>query len=146
MNDSSKNIIIVPVSEDAQTRLLLHGMHEETIFYNRMNFSMLIEALLFTSLLSANGLKPENGRVAQICGWVGLLVAVFWWLVQFDKRRMLDTLVKRIEDDVPDVAKTWELNKERYRFEVEATNMLVWFPPLLCGAASIALLVITYMR
>jgi hypothetical protein len=34
------------------------------MFYNRINFFRLIEALLFTALLEADGLKPENAASA----------------------------------------------------------------------------------
>jgi len=127
--------------QDAMTRILMHGMHEETMFYNRINFFMLIEALLFTSLMQAEGLKPGNSASAAICAGVGILVTIIWFIVQFDKFRMFRAVSERLENDVPDFARTLLVLRRMYPQEVQATKMLTWFPATVCGSAWLVLLI-----
>lgn len=132
----------VVIEQDVLTRILMHGMHEETMFYNRINFFMLIEALLFTSLLQAEGLKPSNAWSAAICAVVGILVTFIWLRIQIDKYRMFTAISKRLEDDVPDFARTLEILRQMYPREVRATKMLTWFPATVCGIAWLVLLIV----
>jgi hypothetical protein len=148
MNDAVEHEANRPgVQEDVLTRILMHGMHEETMFYNRINFFILIEALLFTSLLTAGGLKRENVTIAATCGVVGILVTVIWLIVQHDKFRMFKAVSKRLEEDVPDFAQTLRVLKEMYpRGEIHATKLLAWFPAAICGLAWLGLLFYASVR
>lgn len=131
-----------PLSEEAMTRILMHGMHEETMFYNRINFFMLIEALLFTSLVSANGLVRQNADVARICALVGLLVSLIWGLVQVSKGRRVKAMGERLRRVVPDFSASLALPVKLHGLELPATRILAWVPPTICGLGWLTLLVL----
>jgi hypothetical protein len=127
------------LSDDAMTRILMHGMHEETMFYNRINFFMLMEALLFSSLVSANGLSAQNSNLTMICSSVGILVSLIWLVVQRAKARRVKYLGERLLRDVPDFAESIAFGK-KYGIELPATEIIAWFPPTACGVAWLTLL------
>src|SRR5688500_254186 len=78
-------------------RLLQHGIHEENVFYNRLNFFLIFESVLFTALLAAYG---SDKQPPPLLMWtvpaVGFVTSVFWLLVQYDKLMLVKTLVERI--------------------------------------------------
>src|SRR4051794_36384046 len=109
-------------SEDTLTRILMHGIHEETIFYQRLNFFFLIEALMLGSLLQTGPSQagPSDHRVphlVEIVSIVGLLTSVVWLLVQLDKLRLLTTIITVLKEAAPEFAETIRRAKQGSRID-----------------------------
>ncbi|HEU0016047.1 MAG TPA: hypothetical protein VFQ45_20385 [Longimicrobium sp.] len=129
------------LSAEERERLFTHGMHEEGVFYHRLNFFLLCESLLLASVVSGvSGDKPLSPTVVTgICG-LGVLVSLFWWFAQIDKLRLVKILEKRIAEALPEFAETIYLLESRHsqwsaiRGWSANTALAYFFPPLFISA------------
>lgn len=129
------------LSEEARTRLLMHGMHEETIFYNRLNFFFLIEALLLSAVITAySGKRPAPQIMFQSIAAVGALTSFIWLLVQLDKLLLVNTLVRRLKKAAPEFDET--IRQNRWAHVLPATNTLAWAIPVLFLGVWLVLLIV----
>ncbi|HEX6369182.1 MAG TPA: hypothetical protein VF006_09630 [Longimicrobium sp.] len=162
---STSNMEVVATSDDTakerirrgdellpeeQQRLLTHGLHEENVFYNRLNFFMVCESLLFAAAVTA--ISGENPRatliVLPIC-ILGLLVSTLWLYVQLDKLVLLRVLEVRAEEAFLEFKETIGLAEQQrlliLRKEKSVSGVLAWTFPLLFILAWIGLGVITLL-
>jgi len=126
---------------EERQRLFAHAMHEETVFYNRLNFFMVCESLLFAATIS--GLSGNNRAldpiIIPICV-LGILVSLLWWFAQVNKLILYKTLVDRLE--------TFEEMKES--FEMADSRRLVgripgWSASSILAHAFPALFMLTWL-
>src|ERR1044072_6417735 len=89
---------------EERQRLFAHTMHEETVFYNRLNFFMVCESLLFAATIS--GLSGNNSPLRPIiipmCV-LGILVTLLWWIAQVNKLVLFKTLEGRVKEACKDL-------------------------------------------
>ena len=111
-------------------RLLQHGIHEENVFYNRLNFFLLFESVLFSAFLSAQSSdRPLSSTLAWTVVGLGLLSSVFWLVVQYDKLMLVKTLVKRIVEYLPEFGETIRQAQAKRGANIRATEALALVTP-----------------
>ena len=77
---------------DYREHAFAHAMHEESIFYNRLNFFLVFESVLLGALVTSFGdnEKPPYLLLAMICVF-GFGTSMVWLAVQFDKLVLIET-------------------------------------------------------
>ena|SRR5688572_29205000 len=113
-------------------RLLQHGIHEENVFYNRLNFFLIFESVLFTALLTAYG---SDKQPPPLLMWtvpaVGYATSLFWLVVQYDKLMLVKTLVDRIVEHLPEFGVTIARAQAKGGANIRATEALALIVPYL---------------
>jgi len=79
---------------EERERLFTHGLHEEGIFYNRLNVFLVCESLLFAAAVAGGNNGLPKGVVTFICG-LGAVVSLIWWYGQVNKLVLLKVLEQR---------------------------------------------------
>lgn len=95
-----------PFDADQQNRLLEHGIHEENVFYSRLNFFSVFEGVLLTALVSLDAREGSLPELSWLIPVIGLVVTVMWWHAQEKKRQFVEILGKRIEESLPEFKDT----------------------------------------
>jgi hypothetical protein len=132
---------------EERERLFTHGLHEENIFYNRLNVFLVCESLLFAAVVSAlsGESRPERPVLALMCV-VGVLVSLLWWVAQANKLALYKTLVARARRELDEFRDTLETNqREGWKGVLQncsgSTMLAHAFPVLFTAAWSVLLLV-----
>lgn len=141
------------LSSEAKSRLFQHGLHEEGVFYNRLNFFLVFESLLFAATMTVLSEETAmSSELVKLMVWIGIIVSVVWAYAQLNKLVLLKTLEKRALDACPEFAETVRLaNEHRYWIvrlvrSPSANTFLAWFFPALFLACWIAILAIRAAR
>src|SRR5262249_52274901 len=90
---------------DQVNRLWQHGMHEERLFHDRLNYFSAIQAGLLAVFAILYQKEPAPGVFAPLTA-VGLAFALLWLRVQVRHWRYCLHLFERIKRAVPDYAET----------------------------------------
>lgn len=114
------------LAADDRERIFTHGLHEEGIFYNRLNFFLVFESLLFAGIISGYSGKdaPPAAIATPIC-ILGMLVSVLWWYAQVNKLILLRTLEKRAEELFDEFRETVRLANEQRVLRVWSANVVL---------------------
>jgi hypothetical protein len=131
---------------EEQARLFAHAIHEEGVFYNRLNFFLVFESLLFAAAISGFSGKdaPPRQIIVPVCA-IGVVVSLLWWYAQVNKLVLLKALEERIKAAFTEFRETIQVaNKRRWTLRVwllkrlwSANQLLAWLiPPLFLGAWS----------
>jgi len=121
------------LSPEEKARLFTHGLHEEGIFYNRLNFFLVFESFLVAAAVSGfsgKGAPPFGFPIAI----VGLMVSFLWWYAQVAKLAILKTLEERVEEAYLDFQETISLStrkRQQYHLHWSATRLLAHALPLI---------------
>ncbi|HEX6041069.1 hypothetical protein [Longimicrobium sp.] len=102
------------LNPDQCERLFAHGIHEENVFYNRLNFFMVCEALLFAGAIS--GMmedKPASRSLIVFICMIGTIVSLLWWFAQVNKLVLLRTLEHRLIETFPEIRESIEIADKR---------------------------------
>jgi hypothetical protein len=128
------------LDREERARLFQHGIHEEGVFYSRLNFFLLFESLLFASALSGFGNDgPPIEVTAVVCG-VGFGGSVLWWYAQANKLVLLKTLEDRLVEGFDEFRESVGLADRKRVVRVWSANtVLTWAFPLLFAAAWVCL-------
>ncbi|MGH9419373.1 MAG: hypothetical protein ACRD3J_05310 [Thermoanaerobaculia bacterium] len=91
-------------------------MHEETIFYSRLNFFLLFESLLFGFVLTT-GATTESAayRLRMPVVALGIAVSLVWAYAQRRKLSYLKVLEKRLPRHLPEFKETVDLARKSRR-------------------------------
>jgi hypothetical protein len=102
--------------EVERERLFTHGLHEETIFYNRLNIFLVCESLLFAAVVSglSGENRPEPSILRLMCG-VGIVLSLLWWVAQINKLALYKTLVDRARVELDEFRDTLSMNEAKPR-------------------------------
>ncbi len=86
------------LENDQINRLWEHGTHEDTIFYNMLNFFLVFESVLLgvVGLLYSKTASPEP--VLKIIGALGLSVTLVWEYAQIKQRRYIKIISARAQN------------------------------------------------
>jgi hypothetical protein len=130
------------LTEVERERLFRHGLHEEGVFYNRLNFFLVFESLLFAAVIAhvtRNDAQPLE--VTTLVCVVGIIGSVVWWYAQANKLVLLKTLDDRIEEGCDEFRETLMLANKKRIFKIWSANaVLAHTFPLGFGIAWSALL------
>jgi hypothetical protein len=129
-----------PESSDAErARLLDHGMHEEGIFYGRLNFFLLFESVLLgTVIQTATASGPAVKRLQVLAFALGLAVLAVWAYAQHRKLRYLKCLEARLAERLPEFKEIKEGKggfPEARRRSISANKLITYAVPTLIFAA-----------
>jgi hypothetical protein len=135
---------------EEQQRLLTHGLHEENVFYNRLNFFMVCESLLFAAAVTAiSGENPQATLIVLPICILGVLVSTLWLYVQLDKLALLRVLEIRAEEAFREFRETLLLAERRrvagLQKKKSVSGVLAWTFPLLFVLAWIGLAITTLL-
>ena len=132
------------LEDDQRARLFAHGLHEEGVFYNRLNFFLVFESLLFAATMSVLASTTPLARpLVTLMVIMGILVSLVWLFAQVNKLVLLKTLERRAKIECPEFTETIRLAHERRFIAVARANtFLAYFFPLLFTGCWVAILVI----
>jgi len=87
--------------DERWNRMLQLAIHEDLIFYNRLNFFAVIETVLLAAVASSSA---AAGRLLHVLLLVmGLLVTIMWSVAQIRSRRYVRVLVRRLKTELPEL-------------------------------------------
>lgn len=122
---------------ERRARLFQHGMHEEGVFYNRLNFFLVFESLLFAVAVGGFGKDdaPPLAIITLVC-IVGLIVSLIWGYAQINKLVLLKTLEDRLEQELTEFKETIGVADRQRIFRVWSANSVLAYtmPTLFAGA------------
>lgn len=130
-----------PDNEDQKNRLLQHGIHEETIFYNRLNFFLVFESVLLATLVSFDAQTSPLPELAWLLPTLGIFITVIWWISQESKRRFLEILGDRVEQELPEFKATIALKNRGKKRSFSASTLITHSIPAIFLLLWICLLV-----
>jgi hypothetical protein len=90
---------------DAANRVWQHGMHEEQLFHNRLNYFSFLETGLLTLCAIMYNKEPALGLFLPLCV-VGLLFTLLWLLIQTRHWAYCEHVHRRTRELVPDYRDT----------------------------------------
>jgi hypothetical protein len=126
-------------------RLWQHGLHEDTVFNERLNFFLVFESVLLGLIAMLFDREPAIYKwvlVLLVC--LGLAVTLVWSYIQAKQRLILKTLSGRLRRTLPEYRETLEeLERHRWRI-VSGTALMAYFIPGLIALVWIGLLVIVW--
>ncbi len=96
---------LVTPSQDELNRLWQHGLHEERLFHDRLNYFSVVEI----GLLSAFAILYNKGRPFGLLAPLtaaALAFTVFWLLLQYKHWRYCMFLNSRLREIVPEFRRT----------------------------------------
>jgi hypothetical protein len=121
-------------SEQAD-RLWQHGLHEDNVFNDRINFFLVIEAILLGSVATLFGQISANGRFVLLAFIAfGFILTLIWWYVSARHMYVLEGLRKRAREVFPEYAATRTMRegeRERKRWLVSANWLLAHAVPVI---------------
>ena len=126
---------------DQVNRLWEHGMHEDTIFNDRLNFFLIFESVLLGVVGMLYTRQPAAMKAVPIAIiTLGLLITIIWAYIQARQRSTLHRLIERLEQNLPEFRETYEpLDRKRWR-RLSGTLLLTYVIPILVALIWIALL------
>lgn len=124
-------------------RLWQHGMHEDKMFNDRLNFFLIFESVLLGVVGSLYGKQPSAMKpILVVLAILGLALTIIWSFIQAKQRSTLKTLMRLLEDNLPEFKETWdELRTKKWR-RVSGTWVLTYLIPFLVAVVWIALLLL----
>jgi hypothetical protein len=96
---------LLPVNEDEINRLWQHGLHEERLFYDRMNYFSAIQVGLLGVFAILYHKEPSPGLFAPLTA-VALAFDLLWQWVQVRHWRYCVHVNEQIKRAVPEYART----------------------------------------
>lgn len=98
---------IESLSSDELNRLWQHGLHEERLFHDRLNYFSVVEiGLLSTFAILYNKDRPIGLLIALICA--ALVFTVFWFLLQYKHWQYCLFLNTKLRQVIPEFRHTVE--------------------------------------
>lgn len=130
----------VASADERWNRMLQLAIHEDLIFYNRLNFFAVIETVLLAAVASSSA---GTGRLLHVLLLVmGLLVTIIWSVAQIRSRAFVRLLVQRLKSELPELKDGFNgTDLERRQIRVEgASEIMTYGLPSLFGVAWLVLL------
>ncbi|PWH12404.1 MAG: hypothetical protein DDG60_13365 [Anaerolineae bacterium] len=136
MSESQESSQAEKLSNEAINRLWQHGIHEDEIFNNRLNFFLVLESVLFAVVAmllsaSAGGNTPQKQIIIlRLIAILGLALTVVWTYVQARQKYVLDRLQTRMKKYIPEYAETFQ-EREKMRWPFSNRTLLTYVIPSL---------------
>lgn len=137
--DNPQPAAAAPLNTDQTNRLWQHGMHEERLFHDRLNYFSAVHAGLLAVFAILYNKEPAPGLFAPLTA-VGLILALLWLRVQVRHWRYCVHVHERIKREVPEYAQTVATFAAPGRVDgLSIARPLTWAVPLLFAATRVAL-------
>jgi hypothetical protein len=94
-----------PLDQDQVNRLWQHGMHEERLFHDRLNYFSAVEAGLLAVFAILYNKEPSLAIFAPLTA-IGLIFALLWLRVQVRHWQYCVHVHERVRQAVPEYAQT----------------------------------------
>jgi hypothetical protein len=124
--------------EAKRARLLDHAMHEEGIFYSRLNFFLLFESVLLGSVIQTATLAGERVLILQIMAIaLGLAVLIVWRYAQVSKLKYIIILENGLSKHLPEFSERENdesLNMAKGKSDSATAMITYWIPFLVLMA------------
>jgi len=136
------------LNSDEKNRLLTHGLHEEGVFYNRLNFFLVFESVFIAAAVTgvSQADPPPLKIILPLCG-VGVLISFLWWCAQVNKLILLTTLEERADEAFLEMKETGWIAEKRQGFLFSNINkILAHVLPGIFIIAWLYLLVYSWLR
>ncbi len=96
-----------PLSADELNRLWQHGLHEERLLHDRLNYFSAVEIGLLSVFAILYNKDQPLGLLAPLTG-AALAFTIFWLILQYNHWRYCVFLYSKIRELVPEYRKTVE--------------------------------------
>ena len=116
------------VGNDALNRLWEHGNHEDTMFSERLNFFLVFEGVLIAVVGQLYAQTPHNVLVVKATIVLGLLTTLIWGYVQIQQKIILEDLIERSRELLPEYRVTVERRNKR-RLPIRVIPLLAYGIP-----------------
>lgn len=128
------------LKDDEVSRLFTHGLHEENVFYNRLNFFLVFESVMFAAAMSVVTSKETIAwRLIVVISVMGVVVSLLWWFALWNKLVLLRTLEERAKLACAEFAETVRV-ADRHKFlRARANTIFAHFFPWLFIAGWVAM-------
>jgi hypothetical protein len=133
----TSNVPNGPNSDERKVdRLFQHGLHEEGVFYNRLNFFLVFESFVFAVAVTGLGKEGPPIAITRFICIVGVIISGVWWYAQVNKLVLLKALEDRIEASCDEFKETIAVANKKRIFQVWSANGILAhvFPLLFVGA------------
>ncbi len=126
-------------SDDRINRVWEHKLHVEDNFYNRLNFFLVFESILLSSVVNVVFSKLSSGKIVLIIIiLLGLTITSLWGYAQARQKHILENLRIRLKNIAPEYKETVE---SRGKWPVSSMGLLTYMVPPIIGLLWIALLI-----
>lgn len=116
------------LDKDALNRLWEHGNHEDTVFSERLNFFLVFEGILIAVVGQLYSQTPRNVLVVKATIVLGLLTTIVWGYVQIQQKIILEDLIERSRELLPEYQLTVERRNKR-RLPIRVIPLLAYGIP-----------------
>jgi hypothetical protein len=116
------------LDKDAINRLWAHGFHEDTIFGERLNFFLVFEGILIAVVGQLYSQSPRNILVVKATIVLGLLTTIIWSYVQIQQKIILEDLLERSREAIPEYKITVD-RRDRRRLPIRVIPLLAYGIP-----------------
>lgn len=119
------------LTPDQVARLWEHGMHEDKIFNNRLNFFLVLESVLLgvvAMLFGQNNPSSNRDFVLRVFMFTGLAITLLWAYVSARQKYVFDSLKERLREHLPEYAGTVRARK-RARWPLSNNTLLAYVVP-----------------
>lgn len=128
---------------DQIRRLWEHGLHEENVFNDRLNFFLIFESVLLGVVGMLYSKQPAVMKsVLVIMACLGFLITIIWGYIQARQRSILKRLIERLEQHLPEFRETHAVLKRKKWRRLSSTVLLAHVIPLLISLVWLALLIV----
>jgi len=119
-------------------RLWGYRIQEENVFYQRINFFLLAESMLFVAFATVVGGDGERRLFVHAIGWLGVLLTTIWLYVNRRQKRVYEHLRRYVEEACPEYK---DVRSTRPKAVLSSWWIMTYMIPGSMLAAWIALLV-----
>jgi Flp pilus assembly protein TadB len=131
------------MAADEISRLWEHGLHEDTIFNERLNFFLIFESVLLGVVgVLYSRQPPVMKSFLVVMASLGLLITIIWGYIQAKHRSTLRILGQRCEEHLPEFKETHAILAGKKWRRVSGTWLLTYLIPFLVALVWIALLIL----
>lgn len=137
------------LSEEALNRMWQHGLHEERLFHDRLNYFSVVEIGLLSAFAILYNKDRPVGLLVALIG-AALIFTVFWLFLQFKHWRYCVFIHARMRQLIPDYQNTVESYFGERSEDSELTAFafskpLSFAPPVLFALTWTAFLIWVYL-
>ena len=128
---------------DEISRLWEHGLHEDTMFNERLNFFLIFESVLLGVVgMLYSKQPPVMKSLLVVIAFLGLFITIIWGFIQVKHRSTLRILGWRCEENLPEFKETHAILAGKKWRRISGTWLLAYCIPFLVALVWIALLIL----
>ena len=130
------------LDNDQLNRLSEHGLHEDVMFHNRLNFFLVFESVLLgvVGLLESRSTPAKPVLISITC--LGFILTIIWGYVQARHKYIYDSLRAFQREVIPEYRLTLE-RREQVKWPISSILLETYVVPILIVLIWIVLLIFT---